>query len=283
MIGPWFEPLLLSNRLAWVGGRLVAPLEPVHVGRPLRVGRRGTDVDLEWEVGRSLVISPVEEGLHFRWEGAKREWVLGPGEVWSQEGVSGPSLHVLAGARDSCGWPEDVAAPLGPWSDELLSVLGDSLLERGHPVGARLGARVAGEDGRWFPLRALVPPTGLEVTWRRGVMDRLTLRGAVGLGAQTLTWALGRSLAAHAVVKPVRALSLRTTFDDRNAVLRALAGLAAGGLPCLETLDCELRSPTQETSALQAFERELRGLPGVASGLPTLRTVRVTTALPLPR
>lgn len=288
----WVEALLLSNRLAFADGRLVSPLEPVEVKRELRLGARGTGVDLEWELGRTLVISPATGGLSFRWQDAKRAVVLAPGEVWSHQGISGPSLRVLPTALASCGWPTAVAAPLGPWGDDLLSVLGDALLEAGAPVGARLGTRVPRDDTAWLPLIPLIPPPCIELGWRRGVVDTLTLRTAQAVGTRfevsqgggalegqarltTLTWALGRALAAYAVCKPMRVLTLRGELAYRNDLLRLWAGLAAGGLPCLEAFTCELTALPTEAFAQREFEDELRTMPGVAAGLPTLRVVKV--------
>lgn len=275
----WVEALLLRNRLAFPKGALVAPLEPVEVRHELRLGARGTGVDLEWELGRTLVISPAPGGLSFRWEDSPRVVVLGPGEVWSHQGLAGPSLRVLATPLASCGWPTAVPAPLGPWSDALLSVLGDALLEAGAPVGTRLGAREPRDDLAWLPLLPMLPPPCVQIGWRRGVVDALALRTSVGLapGARlsTLTWALGRALTAYAVCKPVRLLTLRGELAERHDLLRLWAGLAAGGLPCLESFTCELTAPAGESFAQLEFEDELRTLPGVAAGLPTLRQVKV--------
>lgn len=289
----WFEPLVLSTRLACADGRLLEPLETVAVRKELRIGQRGCGHDFEWELGRTLIVSPTDAGLRFRWGHATRELVLGPGEVWSEDGVAGPSLRVLETPLASCGWPREVAAPMGPWSDELLAVLGDSLLEKGFVVGSRLSARERREDVTWLPLLALLPPPCREVTWRHGVVDALRLRTSLELGASdelsspagpletharlpTLTWALGRSLARHAVCKPMRMLTLEGTLPLRNDLLRLLAGLAAGGvLPCLERVTVELLAPRGAERALALFEEELRSLPGVAAGLPTLQRLEV--------
>jgi len=271
----WVEALLLRNRLAFADGRLVSPLEPFEVKREVRLGARGTGVDLEWELGRTLVLTPASGGLSFRWEHAKKAVVLGPREVWSHEGVSGPSLRVLSSPLESCGWPTNVPAPLGPWSDALLSVIGDSLLEAGAPVGARLGARVPKEDPTWLPLIPLIPPPCIEIGWRRGVVDSLILRTSAGPPLSMLSWALGRALTAYAVCKPMRMLTLRGASNARNDLLRLWAGLAAGGLPCLEAFTCELRMPPAEQLDALEFEEELRTLPGVAAGLPSLRVVKV--------
>jgi hypothetical protein len=279
----WVEALLLRNRLAFADGRLVSPLEPFEVKRELRLGARGTGVDLEWELGRTLVIAPTSGGLSFLLENAKSSRVLGPRDVWSHEGISGPSLRVLSAPLESCGWPAAVAAPLGPWSDALLSVISDSLLEAGAPVGARLGARVPGEDTTWLPLIPMIPPPCLEIAWRRGVVDSLTLRTSLTLEGDArlsmLSWALGRALAAHAVCKPMRSITLRGEVNARNDLLRLWAGLAAGGLPCLESFTCELSAPAGERFPAAEFEEELRTLPGVAAGLPTLRVVKVVPLL----
>jgi hypothetical protein len=273
----WVEALLLRNRLAFADGRLVSPLEPFEVRRELRLGARGTGVDLEWELGRTLVLKPASGGLSFQFENAKRATVLGPREVWSHEGVSGPSLRVLSSPFESCGWPEPVAAPIGPWSDALLSVIGDSLLEAGAPVGARLGVRVPADDATWLPLIPLIPPPCIEIGWRRGVVDSLVLRTSLHMDASVrfslLSWALGRALAAYAVCKPMRMITLRGEWSARNDLLRLWAGLAAGGLPCLEAFTCELAG-AEGFDSLE-FEDELRTLPGVAAGLPTLRVVKV--------
>jgi|GEM_PF-3831519 hypothetical protein len=295
----WFEPLLLSTRLARADGRLVEPLEPVPVERELRLGRRGSEgVDFEWELGRTLIITPSAQGLRFKWENARRELVLAAGEVWTEDGVGGACLRVLSDDRGSCGWPSEVPAPLGPWSDDLLSVLGDSLLDAGCAVGARLNGREPSQDNLWLPLLPLLPPPARRVRWRRGVVDTLSLRTSIELGTQfevelqagaaegyvrlpTLTWPLGRSLASHAVCKPMRKLELFGTFEGRNDLLRLVAGLAAGGgLPCLEEIVCELSSEAPEALELRAFERELKGLPGVAAGLPTVRSVQVVRVQP---
>ncbi|MDP1823515.1 MAG: hypothetical protein Q8L48_09740 [Archangium sp.] len=289
----WFEALILRNRLAFANGQLVSPLEPVEVKRELRLGARGTPVDLEWELGRTLVITPDGDALTFRWEDSRRSVRLTPGEVWSHEGIAGPSLRVLSTPLSSCGWPTVVPAPLGPWSDALLGVLGDALLEAGAPVGGRLGSREPREDQTWLPLIPMIPPPCIELTWRRGVVDTLTLRTSQALGTRfevsgadgvalegqsrvsTLTWALGRALAVYAVCKPMRVLTLRGELHLRNDLLRLWAGLAAGGLPCLESFTCELTAPAGEKFAARDFEEELRTLPGVAAGLPTLRVVKV--------
>jgi hypothetical protein len=292
----WFEPLLLSTRLARADGALLEPLEPVLVRRELRIGHRGAGLDFEWELGRTLVITPTDRGLRFRWDDAKRERVYAAGEVWSEDGVSGPCLRVLSNERASCAWPTEVAAPMGPWSDELLAVLGDSLLEKGYLVGARLASRVSSEDSLWLPLLPLLPPPCREVTWRRGVVDVLRLRTSLELGTDfelsveqgtaemharlpTLTWPLGRALASHALCKPMRVLELEGTLPLRHDLLRVIAGLiAGGGLPCLERITCRLITVPGTAKALRAFEEELRTLPGVAGGLPTLNRLEVVAA-----
>lgn len=289
----WFEPLLLSTRLARADGLLLEPMEPVAVERELRIGPRADRPDFEWDLGRTLVLSPAERGLKFRWGDAKRELVLGACEVWSENGVAGPCLRVLDTPHDSCGWPSEVAAPMGPWSDELLSVLGDSLLEKGFTVGARLLSRERREDVKWLPLMPMLPPPCQQVTWRRGVVDALKLRTSLDLGTAyevstgegtletharlpTLTWPLGRALARHAVVKPMRSLTLEGTMPSRHDLLRLLAGLTAGGgLPCLERVTVELTAPRGSERAMRGFEAELRSLPGVAAGLPTLQRLDV--------
>lgn len=289
----WFEPLLLSTRLARADGSLLEPLEAVAVPRELRIGQRGGGHDFEWELGRTLVVSPTDGGLRFRWDHAKRELVLAPGEVWTECGVAGPCLRVLDSPHASCGWPSEVAAPMGPWSDELLSVMGDCLLERGFTIGARLISRERREDVKWLPLLPLLPPPCREVTWRRGVVDALKLRTSLELGSSyelssaggsletharlpTLTWPLGRALARHAVCKPMRSLTLAGTMPARHDLVRLLAGLTAGGgLPCLERVTVELLAPRGSERAMRLFEEELRSLPGIASGMPTLQRLEV--------
>ena len=275
----WLEAILLSTRLARPDGRLVGPLEPLEVGPGLTFGARGAGTDLEWELGRALEVRPRKEGLAFRWVDAKRETLLRQGEVWSFDGVSGPCFRVLSAPQRSLAWPQAVAAPLGPWSDELLAVLGDALLEAGAPVGARLTHRVPEEDADFLPLLPLLPPACVELSWRGGVLDTLALQtepppsGAPPLPIRaTLSWGLGRALASHAVCKPLRALTLRAPSEQRNELLRLVAGLAAAGLPCLASLRCELWDSPGE---LESFAAELRLLPGVAAGLPTLRGVEV--------
>lgn len=268
----WLEPVLLSTRLAWADGRLVGPLEPLAVTGPLRLGGRGSGADLAWELGRELTVSPEGGALRFTWAAPTRSRLVGPGEVWCDDGVGGPSFRVFAARGESCGWPADRAAPLGPWDDGLLGVLGDALLEAGHALGARLWARTPGEDLAWLPLLALMAPSRFVVTWRRGVVDTLTLEPSA-------TWAFGRSLARHGVCVPMRALVLRSDAFGLHGLLRVVAGvIAGGGLPCLETLRCEVRPAPGAAPDLAAFQRELAHLPGLKGGLPTLRVLEVAPA-----
>jgi hypothetical protein len=277
----WFEPVLLSNRLARTKGGLVSPFEAVQISGEFSIGHQDTGVDLEWDVGRTLLIRPVENALRFQWANATRSVVLNPGQIWNEQGVNGPILRVLTTPHETCGWPAEVAAPLGPWDDDLLSVLADSLLEAGYPGGSRLIQKPDALMRFWLPALTLLPAPCIELSWRRGVVDELkliSLRGAAR--PQTwANWAMGRSLAGHLVAKPMRALSMQVGWDERHDVLRFVAGLSAGGgLPCLATLRCTLHAEAENRTALREFEGEVRRLPGLTAGLPSLQRVELDFA-----
>lgn len=256
----WLEAVLLSNRFAFAAGPRIELMQPFEVKTAFSVGLRGSGADLECEQTPTVQARVEGQGVRFGGElvGALQTHLLG--------GVAGPALRVLRTPKDTCGWPAEVPAPLGRWDDDVLSVLGDSLLEKGFGVGALLHGQAA-SSAPWFPLASLLPARAVQLGWRRGVLDVVTVQVLEGLPQSYLTWAMGRALAMLALLKPLRTLQLTLAQDRANDVLRFISGLASSGLPCLERLELTLRD---SDGRFESVQREFASLPGVKLGFPTL-------------
>jgi hypothetical protein len=144
------------------------------------------------------------------------------------------TLAVVDAAAPSLRWPEALsplvgAAPPGPAG---LEVLGDALLERHHPLGARLGGldEPSADEGRWLgdlPLR--VEHAQLDLRWERGLATSAVVRG---LEAVDL-------LSAQAVTHLVQSVDLVAWGDAALLEARATAlldSLTSNGLPWLARL-----------------------------------------------
>lgn len=273
----WLEVVLINNRLAWADGRLVEPLEVIEVKGPLRFGEWGRGgADLEWD-GPGLQVTPDAGGLVFTAAAPAgtlaptrlAPLMVSPGGLWPWGGFAPPAgaqLRVLAERREGCAWPREVPRPAAPWTEAVLSVFADQLLEGDFAVERRFHARDEASDATWSPvLDGIRERNEVAITWRRGVADSLRLRPLA-------LWGFGRSLAQHAVF-----VSLRTLELVGDSQKRTLAGLiAGGGLPCLQSLRCEVTetgAPGQPTR--KALRAELEALPGFRTAFPALTSIEV--------
>jgi hypothetical protein len=229
---------------------------------------------VEW-ASEHVTVTPAGRGAVVAWRRGEVE--LPPGGLWPR-GLQGgpPTFRLMAERRESAGWPGTVARPPAPWGEATLDVLGDQLLEAGYAVGHRFARRAPAEDAGWVPLLDGLDEGRIAVSWRRGVVDSLTVR-------PWTSWSFGRSLARHAVCVPLRRLVLGPGVHEGDAARVVMGLIAGGGLPCLERLTVQLpHSLAGPTPGLEArLRRELRELPGFAEAFPVLRGV-VTEMSPEP-
>lgn len=250
----WLETVI-SKPVTWADGRTLEPCTPFELTGPLRFGPRGSNAELIWPESHELRLSPGPGGVFF---GDTRDGenptapLVKPGDAWRLP----LTLRVLASPADTVGWPRSVARPNAPWTDEILSVLADQLLEKDLAVGQRFLTRDEQDDFKWLPrFRGLK-----EVSWRRGVVDELKATAPAG-------WEFGRALALQAVCVPMRQLKLTCegTLDPSSVVTGLIEG---GGLPCLQAF--HFRVEVQRPNA------QLETLPGFEAAFPSLRAVSVT-------
>ncbi len=267
----WLELVVVSNRIAWTDGRLVEPLAPFPLERPLRFGLAGTGVDVEWS--RELVtVTPTVAGATFAWRRGEVECPAG--SLWPRGLQDGPpTFRLLAARGESAGWPPEVTRPTGPWNDATLDVLADQLLEAGHAVGRRLLRQSDGPSEAWLPLLDSLDEGRVAVTWRRGVVDTLRVRPSA-------TWSFGNALARHAVCAPLRRLVLGPGVADADAARLVMGLISGGGLPCLEALT--VQRPHELGRGAPAgdakLRRQLRALAGFDRAFPALQAVVTETS-----
>ena len=256
----WLEATLLGNRFAFANGPRIEVMEPFPVPPRFSIGHRGSGATFECEVSH-VREGRVEDGAVY-FDEARVE----PLQTHLLNGITGPALRVLRSPKDTCAWPVEKPAPIGRWDEAMLSVLGDSLLEAGYPVGALLHGSVS--PGPWLSIERALPSRFLSLRWRRAVVDELQVKTIDSLpSGSMLSWQMGRSIGAHAVFKAMRALTIEAEAARAGDVLRFLAGLSASGLPCLERLEVQLRDGHV---GLEATQREFLGMPGLRLGFPTL-------------
>ncbi len=256
----WVEAVI-TPPLNWADGRPLEPCTPFEIDRPITFGPRESDADIHWSATHRLVLTPGPDGVFFEDSRARKSRgapLVRPGES------SKPSLtlRVISTPKDSVGWPASITKPRGPWSDELLSVIADQLIELGLGVGQRFLTRNERADFNWLPYR------DAQITWRKGVVD--TMRS----GAPA-DWEFGRALGVQAVCAPMRELAI--TCRDPIRPIAIMEGLAtSGGLPCLESLRFEVPQPELwPASALQ-------GMTGFAQAFPVLKSLEVHRHAQLP-
>ncbi len=144
------------------------------------------------------------------------------------------AFRVVDDAAPSVAWPDTPKSRLlaaAVPGVETLTVLADALTEEGEPLGPRLSGLAATEadDAHWLAhLGPLVDGGVADVTWSRGVVEALTLRGEA---VEAL-----RTLSAHALTHLVQRLDFVPFPVAGFDAAWALGGLASGALPWLTTV-----------------------------------------------
>jgi hypothetical protein len=148
-----------------------------------------------------------------------------------QMGADTILFRVVEPATPALRWPLelDALASPAPTNADALEVLADALLERGHPLGARLRG-LDGADSAWLgELPLLVAAAKLDLSLSRGLATGLVVRGLAGLDR----------FGAHVVTHLARRVELIAWSDESltaEGATAALDQLLAHGLPWLAEL-----------------------------------------------
>lgn len=178
---------------ATLDGRAPVRFERVRLDSPFVFGGAGRlrvpGVEDEW-------FARIDEVGSFRESGAFHRVMLGPNLFRCLFGARSVVVAVVEEATPSLRWPVELDAVISSTApgDAGFDVLADALLERGHPLGARLrglGEDSSPEDDPWVgALPFLVEHAQLDTTWTRRMVARAVVRGLPSvelLSAQAVT------------------------------------------------------------------------------------------------
>lgn len=204
------------------------PLEPAFVVSPTGTVRvPGVPEAAGWQLVLQRTTPRFINGGQARLES------LSPTIFRVSMGAVSALFRVVPEQTPALTWPEALDAHLGSAAPGVsgLDVLADALLERQHPLGARLRS-LPGEasDDEWMgELPLLVQDARLDFTLARGLAVAAVVRGLRGLDR----------LSAHVLTHLVQQVDLLAWSDEaptKESITGALDALLTHRLPWLATL-----------------------------------------------